>query len=95
MVRWDTFWLHSLDVCSDATNRNRYHGNGTAPISDSTTFQLPSNLWCDGVQWKCVLQFRYQTGNTCTPNGTPIKFANRHLPGCATSNSMEQFWCVS
>jgi hypothetical protein len=72
--------------------RPRYHGTGVAPLTPTTTFQLPSDLVCDGVHFKCVLQWRWQTGNSCTPQGTPANFAKPGLATCAHENSMEQFW---
>ena len=34
-------------------------------------FQLPPGLSCDGISSKCVMQWRYTTGNSCKVSWTP------------------------
>lgn len=62
--------------------------------SQTMYYQLPAGLTCDGVSDKCILQWNYLTGNTCTPTGTPAQYANSALPMCATPQAQypEEFW---
>lgn len=58
-------------------------------------YQLPEDLTCDGVTSRCVMQWYWTTGNTCTPKGTPKKYnRNNGIPDCGTpgSNYPEEFW---
>lgn len=52
-------------------------------------FQLPRGVTCE----RCTLRWHWQTGNSCTPKGTPRRFANPHLETCGTEHSppMETF----
>jgi hypothetical protein len=58
------------------------------------TFRLPRTLTCDGRTAKCVLQWYWQTGNSCTPPGTPKRYANAHLSICGTPEASypEEYW---
>lgn len=77
--------------CFDAMLLRRADGRGAyTPVptdaSDfSVTYALPRGVRCR----HCVLQWTYETGNSCTPPGmTPV----RGLPSCAASTAGEQFW---
>lgn len=73
----------------------RADGGGTwvylssSASESSATFRLPKGVRCK----RCVLQWRYQTGNSCTPRGTPPRHANPHLQECGTPGApvMERF----
>jgi hypothetical protein len=47
------------------------------PRHDRAAFRLPP-----GTCAKCVLRWWWETGNSCTPRGTPRAFANTALPTC-------------
>lgn len=52
-------------------------------------FVLPAAITCK----RCVLQWHYETGNSCTIPGTPAAHVmSENMVSCATSNSMEEFW---
>lgn len=58
-------------------------------------YQLPEGLTCDGEDSKCVIQWYWVTGNTCTPEGTPAQYTRPSgIPQCGTvsSNYPEEFW---
>lgn len=57
--------------------------------SSSAKFHLPKGLACR----RCVLRWLYETGNSCTPRGTPPKYANPHVQVCGTRGAprMETF----
>lgn len=48
-------------------------------------YRLPRNLACR----RCVLQWTYETGNSCTPPGLRDTAG---LPSCAASTNGEMFW---
>lgn len=53
-------------------------------------YKLPPKVTCK----RCVLQWYYQTGNSCNPPGTPPAFATPFLGTCGAPNSAagEEFW---
>lgn len=69
-----------------------YYPNGDD--YETSTWVLPSGVTCDGVNSRCVLRWNYLTGNTCTGEGTPAKWALSWLPMCLDPNAEfpEQFW---
>ncbi len=59
--------------------------------SYETKYRLPPRVTCK----RCVLQWTYETGNSCTPANTPPKFVpNPSLGTCGTPNAAagEGFW---
>lgn len=46
--------------------------------SSSATFRLPRGVTCS----RCVLRWHYETGNSCTPRGTPRRYASPGLDVC-------------
>lgn len=54
--------------------------------SSTATFRIPRRAPARGV-----LRWRYETGNTCTPRGTPRRFANPSLATCVPSSPQEIF----
>lgn len=53
------------------------------------TFRLPAALVCK----RCVLQWHYETGNSCTIPGTPAGQAmSPNMVSCKGSAVMEEFW---
>ena len=50
-------------------------------------FQLPAGLVCDNVQWKCVIQMRWLTGNSCSPPEIPTEFKYKSLSTCS-----DKYW---
>lgn len=72
-----------------ADGRGQYvYLSPSAGVSRST-FRIPRGLRCK----RCVLRWFYETGNSCTPRGTPRKFANPGLQTCGTRRApaMETF----
>jgi len=57
-------------------------------------FQLPQDLVCDGNKWKCVLQMRYITGNTCNDPAIPDAYKLSYLATCGEDENVwpEEFW---
>jgi hypothetical protein len=52
-------------------------------------FKLPAGIVCK----RCVLQWHYETGNSCTIPGTPAQHViSPNMVSCATSPNMEEFW---
>ena len=49
-------------------------------------FQLPAGLVCDGSSARCVLQWHWTSGNSCTPPGTPSQYASSTLGPCGINN---------
>lgn len=83
--------------CFDAHLLRRVDGSGphtyVLPGVDSyeVHYRLPRRVVCQ----HCVLQWLYETGNSCTPPGTPAGFANPGLGVCFAPNTWvypEQFW---
>lgn len=50
-------------------------------------YQLPQDLECDGESSRCVVQWRWTTGNTCTLAGTPDGYKAGDLPTCGEPGS--------
>lgn len=57
--------------------------------ASSATFKLPRGVRCS----RCLLRWHYETGNSCTPRGTPRQYANPGLETCGTRRApaMETF----
>ena len=60
-------------------------------------YQLPPELVCDGVYYRCVMQWYWVSGNTCNPPGTPDKYKRPFsLSECGDPKNMknypEEFW---
>lgn len=52
-------------------------------------FVLPPGLTCK----RCVLQWHYETGNSCNIPGTPPQYVlSANMVSCASSGNMEEFW---
>lgn len=52
-------------------------------------FTLPPHIVCK----RCVLQWHWESGNSCTIPGTPAEHIfSPNLVSCAQSTSMEEFW---
>jgi hypothetical protein len=52
-------------------------------------FKLPDNIECK----RCVLQWHYETGNSCTIPGTPSDAVmSANMGGCEGAQVMEEFW---
>ena len=52
-------------------------------------FVLPASVSCK----RCVLQWHYETGNSCTIPGTPDQHViSANMVSCAQSGNMEEFW---
>ncbi len=66
----------------------------TYVTSDTSSFEvaykLPPKVTCK----RCVLQWYYETGNSCNPVGTPPKYATPFLGMCGAPNAAagEGFW---
>jgi hypothetical protein len=83
--------------CFDAHVLRRVDGSGpftyVLPGVDTyeVWYRLPRRVVCE----HCVLQWFYETGNSCTPPGTPPGFANSQLGVCFAPGTWvypEQFW---
>ena len=92
---------HVTQACFDKTVLQRADGKGTrfyferdfAVNSDSVSvkmaFKLPASLTCK----RCVLQWHWVTGNSCTAPGTPPNFAKPNLQECGKDGANpEEFW---
>lgn len=73
---------------ADGAGLYAYVGPGTS--EQFISFKLPAYLTCG----RCVMQWHYETGNSCTPEGTPPRFANTGLEKCFTERAAapEEFW---
>lgn len=49
----------------------------------TAAFRLPRGVTCE----RCVLQWLWETGNSCTPPGTPAKYANGALQTCGSASA--------
>lgn len=83
--------------CFDAHPLRRVDGSGpytyVLPGVDAyeVHYHLPRRVVCE----HCVLQWVYETGNSCTPQGTPRGFGNPELGICFAPDTWvypEQFW---
>jgi hypothetical protein len=78
--------------CFDAHVLQRADGKGPytpVPGNKSTfrvRYKLPRGLKCK----RCVVQWTYETGNSCNPPGIPRP--NPGLDSCKRSTNGEQFW---
>lgn len=72
-----------------ADGRGRYVYVPPSASESTAAFKLPKNLTCE----RCVVRWRWETGNSCTPKGTPRKYANPGLQTCGTGTAppMEAF----
>lgn len=59
----------------------------SSDTASSAVFRLPRGLRCD----RCVLRWVYETGNSCTPPGTPVRYANPGLEVCGKWMAGERF----
>lgn len=76
-----------LKVKQDGSWSDRYYVSGSLGEFEHP-LQLPSTT-CP----RCVLRWHYVTGNSCTPPGTPSKWANKGLLTCGTGGANpEEFW---
>ena len=50
-------------------------------------FKLPKTLACD----PCILRWRYVTGNSCNPRGTPYEYRTHGLDVCGKWMNPEEF----
>jgi hypothetical protein len=83
----DCFKGNALRVQQDGSWSDRFYVSGS--LSD---FQHPLQL-PDTPCARCVLRWYYLTGNSCTPPGTPAKWANTVLGICGTGGANpEEFW---
>lgn len=55
--------------------------------SSSATFRIPRGTKCK----QCVVRWLYETGNSCTPRGTPRRYANPGLGMCGVWMNGETF----
>jgi hypothetical protein len=70
-----------------------YHLGTVNQGSYSTPYQLPAGLTCDGMTSRCVLQFYYLTGNSCTPPGEPRQYTTGATATCGAGAAYpEEFW---
>lgn len=94
---------HVTEACLDKTVLQRADGKGTRTYFDpkleirdhgstiiKMAYKLPANLVCK----RCVLQWMWVTGNSCTPPNTPDQFKiARDLSICGQNGANpEQFW---
>lgn len=83
-------------ACFDKVQLRRTDGKGLytyVSASDSTqrvAYTLPKYLKC----MRCVMQWHYMSGNSCTPRDTPPRYANPGLEECFTERAAapEEFW---
>lgn len=63
---------------------------GKKPTGEYTMdFKLPPGVTCK----RCVLQWHYETGNSCAIPGTPAKHAmSANMVSCDKTGVMEEFW---
>lgn len=66
-----------------ADGKGRYVYLPSATSVSTATFKLPSGLKCS----RCVIRWVWETGNSCTPPGTPHKYANPNLEVCGTRSA--------
>ena len=63
---------------------------GKKPTGEYTMdFKLPTGVTCK----RCVLQWHYETGNSCTIPGTPLQHVmSDNMVPCDKTGVMEEFW---
>ncbi len=78
---------------------DRYYHLGPSPPASGytyeTAYQLPSGLTCDGVNQRCVIQWYYLTGNSCTPPNEPTEYlgSSGNIGECGQGAPYpEEFW---
>lgn len=91
--RWGLKLCPSLKVsqaCFDKHPLRRTDGEEYTHVPESASvmkakYRLPKGLRCD---W-CVLQWTYETANSCNLPGSPLLVG---LPPCQKSTNWERFW---
>lgn len=85
----------ATQACFDANplladDGTRYWWFGKKPAGEySVTFTLPPGVTCK----RCVLQWHYETGNSCTIPGTPAEHVmSPNMVPCDQTGVMEEFW---
>ncbi|KAK2080198.1 hypothetical protein QBZ16_000051 [Prototheca wickerhamii] len=81
---------HILVQSSASTNQdpgNRWWYQDSANGDKYMKYLLPSGLTCDGVNTRCVFQWYYGTGNSCTMPDTPAQWASKGLGICGTPST--------
>lgn len=90
--RWGLKLCPSTNVsqeCFDAHVLKRTDGRDYTNVGSKSTFsvkyRLPKGVRC---RW-CVLQWTYETANSCNLPGSPVLGG---LPDCRSSTNWERFW---
>ena len=76
---------------TNAVDGSRYWWMGKRGNGDySMQFKLPPALTCT----RCVIQWHYETGNSCDLPGTPpgMHMGGGNMGSCLQSSSIEEFW---
>lgn len=55
--------------------------------SSRAKFRLPRDVRCE----RCVLRWRWETGNSCNPRGTPSQYQNPFVATCKRKSEAETF----
>lgn len=75
---------------TNAEDGSKYWWFGKKGVGEYTmTFVLPPTVSCK----RCVLQWHYETGNSCTiPKTPPEHVMSTNMVSCDQSPNMEEFW---
>lgn len=78
------------NLLTNAEDGSKYWWFGKRGVGEYTmTFTLPKGVTCK----RCVLQWHYETGNSCTIPGTPQEHVmSANLVACDKTSVMEEFW---
>lgn len=96
----DCFDQHQLVQANipqaQAPGEKYFYTSPQDPVYNEYTmyYKLPENVTCNGGTSRCVLQWHWESGNTCTPPGTPVEYqVPSNLQQCGPGVSPpEEFW---
>lgn len=70
-----------------AHDKGRFVYVRSSDTQGTAKFKLPKTLRCD----RCILRWRYVTGNSCNPRGTPSQYRSPGLDVCGKWMNPEEF----
>lgn len=78
------------NALTNAADGSKWWWFGKKPAGEYTMqFKLPANIACK----RCVLQWHYESGNSCTIPGTPPEHVmSPNMVPCDQTSVMEEFW---
>lgn len=80
-----SFWLEADDKVNGRGSHLEGQDHDTSAIKYKMRFQLPPGITCE----RCVLQWHYESENSCSIPGSPFK---KDMVRCDQTQVMEEFW---